>query len=254
MKKLLFIIIPILLYASASGYAIEGEISGGIYYPNNFYELKVPALKGRVNDYGNMISQGTRSYLEKKLKDFEISDSTQVVILTVEALGREDFIEDFTIKVAEKWKIGYKGKDNGVIFFVSKKNKKIRIEVGRGLEVALTDLMAGRIVDNVISPQFKAGNFDEGFTLGIEAIIQACRGEFKNDQTDASNSTEDIILTIILIIILILFVVSPTARGIILYIIFTAALGGGGGGGSSRGGGFSGGGGSFGGGGASGRW
>ena len=251
MKKLLLIIIPILLYASASGYAVEGEISGGIYYPNNFYELKVPALKGRVNDYGNMISPATRSYLEKKLADFEASDSTQIVILTVEALGVGDYMEDFTIKVAEKWKIGYKGKDNGVIFFVSKKDRKMRIEVGRGLEVALTDLMAGRIVDNVISPQFKAGNFDEGFTLGIEAIIQACRGEFKNDKADASNSTEDIILTIILIIILILFCVSPTARGIILYIIFTGAFGGGG---RSSGGGFSGGGGSFGGGGASGRW
>ena len=152
------------------------------------YALEVPALKGRVNDYGKMISPGIASRLEQTLSDFEATDSTQVVILTVESL-EGDSMEDFTIRVAEKWKIGQEGKDNGVILFASKNDRRMRIEVGRGLEGVLTDLLAGRILDNVISPQFKEGNFDEGFISGTEAIIQACRGEFKNDKTNRTGGS-----------------------------------------------------------------
>ena len=173
MKRVLFLISAILLSVSTLGYALE-----------------VPVLKARVNDYGSMISPGTASHLENILKDFEASDSTQVVILTVESL-QGDSMEDFTIRVAEKWKIGQKGKDNGVILFASKNDRKMRIETGRGLEGVLTDLMAGRILDNVISPKFRAGDFDEGFTAGIEAIIQVCRGEFTSDQVYESDSFLD---------------------------------------------------------------
>jgi len=167
-KRLLLVIS--ILFASALGYALE-----------------VPALKGRVNDYGGMISPGTISILEKELEDFESTDSTQVVILTVESL-EGDSMEDFTIRAAEKWKIGQKGNDNGVILFVSKNDRKMRIEVGRGLEGVLTDLLAGRIINNIISPKFRTGNFDDGFTAGTEAIIQACRGEFKNNRKYESGS------------------------------------------------------------------
>jgi uncharacterized protein len=185
MKKTLLIICFILASASASASA---------------YALEVPALKGRVNDYGDMISQGTKSRLEQTLSDFEATDSTQVVILTVESL-EGDSMEDFTIRVAEKWKIGQKGKDNGVILFASKNDRRMRIEVGLGLEGVLTDLLAGRILDNVISPKFKAGNFDDGFISGIDAIIQACRGEFKNDRTSENDDSDFGVLGTILFMI-----------------------------------------------------
>ena len=143
--------------------------------------LDVPQLKGRVNDYANMISPQVRSQLENELKNFEKTDSTQIVILTVESL-EGDALEDFSIRVAEKWKIGQKGKDNGAILIVAKKDRKTRIEVGRGLEGKLTDLTAGRIVQLVINPQFKRGDFDAGFSAGIRAMIDATRGEFKADK------------------------------------------------------------------------
>ena len=118
------------------------------------YALDVPKLQGYVNDYGNMISQSVRTELENELKSFEQTDSTQIVILTIPSLEGE-VVEDFSIKVAESWKIGQKNKDNGVIFLVAKQERKMRIEVGRGLESRLTDLMAGRIIDLVVKPRFK---------------------------------------------------------------------------------------------------
>lgn len=151
------------------------------------FALEVPALKGRVNDYGDMISPSVKGELEQKLKAFEESDSTQIVILTVNSL-EGDALEDYTIRVAEKWKIGQAKKDNGVIIFAAKNDRKMRIEVGRGLEGVLTDLLTGRILDNIMRPKFRAGDFDGGFTAGVDSVIQASRGEFKNDGASADTS------------------------------------------------------------------
>ncbi len=139
--------------------------------------VDVPPLIGHVNDYGNMISPSVRIQIEKELESFEKSDSTQIIVLTIPSLNG-GVMEEFSIKVAETWKIGQKGKDNGVIFLVSKQDRKIRIEVGRGLEGRLTDLTAGRIIDLVIKPGFKRGDFDGGFVAGVHALIDATRGEF----------------------------------------------------------------------------
>ncbi len=148
------------------------------------YSLDVPKLQGYVNDYAGMISPSAKSKIEEGLKAFEQSDSTQVVILTIPSLEGEN-LEDFSIKVAEAWKIGQQLKDNGIILLVSKQERKIRIEVGRGLEGRLTDLMAGRIIDQVIKPRFKQGDFDAGFVMGTSALIAATRGEFKAEQRPA---------------------------------------------------------------------
>ena len=255
--------------------------------------LEVPALKGRVNDYADMISPETEKALEEKLKAFEESDSTQVVILTVDSL-EGDSLEDFSIRVAEKWKIGQAKKDNGVIFTVVKTYKLMRIEVGRGLEGVLTDLLAGRILDNIVKPKFRAGDFDGGFTDGTGAIIEACRGEFKGDGSTASAESGGTSETLIYIICFILYFVIIVTAGIskllsggigavslpaIIHFGFAplglaefgaAAVAGfiialilpylpllsflGGGGSGGSGGSFSGGGGSFGGGGSSGGW
>ena len=142
------------------------------------FGLDVPRLSGRVNDYGGMISPQARATLEAELSALERTDSTQVVVLTVPSL-EGDVIEEFSIKVGDAWKIGQKGKDNGVIFIVSKADRKMRIEVGKGLQGVLTDLLAGRIIDSVIKPLFKQGRFDDGFLEGTRAIIKATRGEYK---------------------------------------------------------------------------
>jgi len=152
-----------------------------LFLPFAAYTLDVPRLQGYVNDYAEMISPSARSKIEEKLRAFEQSDSTQVVILTLPSIEEEN-IEELGIKVAEAWKIGQQGKDNGVLFIVSKQERKIRIEVGRGLEGNLTDLMAGRIIDQVIKPRFKQGDFDGGFIAGVTALIEGTRGEFKAEQ------------------------------------------------------------------------
>jgi uncharacterized protein len=145
------------------------------------YGLEAPKLQGYVNDYAELISPSAKSKIEEELRAFEQSDSTQIVILTIPSLEGEN-IEEFGIKVAEAWKIGQQVKDNGVLFIVSKQDRKIRIEVGRGLEGKLTDLMAGRIIDQVIKPRFKQGDFDGGVIAGVSALIDGTRGEFKSEQ------------------------------------------------------------------------
>ncbi len=146
--------------------------------PTESFGLDVPRLSGRVNDYGGMISPQARATLEAELAALESADSTQVVVLTVPSL-EGDVLEEFSIRVGEAWKIGQQGKDNGVIFIVSKADRKMRLEVGRGLQGVLTDLLAGRIIDTVIKPRFKQNSFDDGFLEGTRAIIAATRGEFK---------------------------------------------------------------------------
>lgn len=216
--------------------------------------IPVPALTGRVNDYAGMISAPVKADLETKLKQFEAAESTQIVILTVQSL-KGDPIEDFSIKVAEAWKIGQKGKDNGVLLIVSKDDHKVRIEVGYGLEGKLTDLMAGRIVRDEIVPAFKAGQFDQGFTNGVSAIISTAHGEYKGKPKTEGNGDKPS-MSLLFIIFAVIYVIYQIFRR-----FFWGGLGGGffGGGGGFSGGGsnddnFSGGGGSFGGGGSSGDW
>lgn len=160
-------------------------LSSPLSAPRPAYALDVPPLRGYVNDYANMMSGQARAKIEEELKAFEQSDSTQLVILTIPSLQGEA-LEDFSIKVAEAWKIGQKGKDNGIILLVANQERKIRIEVGRGLEGRLTDLVAGRIIDLVIKPRFKRGDYDGGFIAGIHALVDAARGEFKAEARPAS--------------------------------------------------------------------
>ena len=145
--------------------------------------VDLPALKGHVNDYAALLSPQRSAALETALSDFERSDSTQIVVLTIPNLGGED-IESFSIKVAEAWKIGQKGVDNGVILIVAKDERKVRIEVGQGLEGKLTDLVSGRIIRGDISPRFKAGDFDGGIVAGVNAIAAVVKGEYSASPRD----------------------------------------------------------------------
>ncbi len=140
--------------------------------------LDLPALRGHINDYAGMLSPERSATLEQQLRSFEQSDSTQIVVLTVPTLGNEN-LEEFSIKVAESWKIGQKGIDNGVLLLVAKAERKVRIEVGRGLEGKLTDLVSGRIIRAEIAPQFKTGDFDAGITAGVNALMAVARGEYQ---------------------------------------------------------------------------
>jgi len=164
-----------------------GTPNSELVFVPSAHAAEVPPLKGYINDYANMISPTVRTKLTSELKEFERTDSTQIVILTVPSLEGLT-IEDYSIKVAEAWKIGQKGRDNGIIFIVANQEKKIRIEVGRGLEGKLTDLTAGRIIDLVVKPRFKRGDFSGGFVAGVAALIDATKGEFKADDVRPSQT------------------------------------------------------------------
>ncbi len=139
--------------------------------------LKVPTLKGRVNDYAGILSPATTQQLETMLQDFETTDSTQIVLLTIPSL-EGDSLENFSLRVVEAWKIGQTKLDNGALLLISKNDRKLRIEVGYGLEGKLTDLTSGRIIREVITPRFKEGNFDQGVSDGLSAMMASVKGEF----------------------------------------------------------------------------
>jgi uncharacterized protein len=139
--------------------------------------LEVPPLKGRVNDYARILSPATANQLEAVLQRFETEESTQIVLLTVPSL-EGDSLELFSLRVVEAWKLGQAKLDNGALLLVAKNDRKLRIEVGYGLEGKLTDLTSGRIIRNIITPRFKEGNYDQGVVNGLAAMMAEVKGEF----------------------------------------------------------------------------
>lgn len=181
--------------------------------PSLAHALEVPALRGHVNDYAGMLSPGAAQRIEAELSAFERSDSTQIAILTIPSLEGED-LEGYSIKVAEAWKIGQQDKDNGVILLVAKQDRKIRIEVGRGLEGKLTDLLSGRIIRNQIAPAFKAGDFDAGVAAGVSAIMAVVKGEYTASPRDsqARRHTSQPVLTMLIFLLVAVVVLGALSK------------------------------------------
>jgi uncharacterized protein len=148
---------------------------------------EVPYLAQRVNDNADILSPGTVSSLEALLKAHEDSTSNQVAVLTIGSLEGET-IEEYSIRVVDAWKLGQKGKDNGVLLLVARDDRKVRIEVGRGLEGDLPDITCGSIIRKQILPRFKEGNYDAGVTDGVQAILAAIRGSYKADEEESGSS------------------------------------------------------------------
>jgi uncharacterized protein len=156
-----------------------------ILMPLPLLALDAPQLTGRINDYGRLLSPETAALLEQKLAGFERETSNQVVVLTVPSLAGDD-IDPFAIRVAEQWKLGQKGKDNGVLLILAKAEHKVRIEVGMGLQGVLPDITSAQIIRNVMSPHLKSNDFDQGITAGVDAILAATKGEFTAPPQDTA--------------------------------------------------------------------
>ena len=139
--------------------------------------LEVPFLSGRVNDTAGMLSESSRQGLDTVLKDFETRTGHQAVVLTIPSLEGAP-IEDFSLKVARTWVLGRKGQNDGVLFLISKNDRKLRIEVGHGLEGNLPDALAGRIIQDAVVPRFRSGDYDGGITAGVNAIIGTVEGTY----------------------------------------------------------------------------
>ena len=178
-----------------------------LFSPSQVTALEVPALTARVNDYAAILSPSTAQQLEGALKAFEADQSTQIVVLTIPSLEGE-VLEEFAIRVAEQWKIGRKGLDNGAILLIARNERKLRIEVGYGLEGSLTDLISGRIIREVIVPQFKQGNFDQGVIDGVSAIMAAVQGEFSaaDIQQSAAQQPADTQGFLVMLVAIIFFI------------------------------------------------
>jgi uncharacterized protein len=230
-----------------------------------------------VNDFTNTLSSQEQNALEQKLVAYNDSTSTQVAIIMITSLGGYP-VDDYAIQLAEKWGIGQKGKNNGVLIFVSKEDRKIFIPTGYGMEGVMPDGLVKRIIENDMKPYFKEGRFYEGFDKATDNIFRLAAGEYTAEPGTGTKEGLPGILILLGAIFLIVLVFAMRVRTVRTYanvngINFLAAWmllnqarrthtgswggfsGGGGSWGGSSGGGFGGfGGGSFGGGGAGGSW
>ena len=225
--------------------------------------LDVPPLQGRINDQAGLLSGAERAQLDQRLEAYERKTAHQIALLTVQTLGG-DPIEDFTIRVAEEWKLGTKGRDDGVLLFIAAADRKARIEVGYGLEGDLPDAVAARIVREIMVPAFGRGDYPGGISGAVGAIIGATGGDgtpLPPATAQRERRSPGLSPYSLLALLAMLFFFGGglgggrRSRGLGALPMFFG--GGGFGGGSSGrggGGGFRGGGGGFGGGGASGSW
>lgn len=262
-------------YRSAAFFAAAFALAAAPFAPGSARALEIPpAPTTRVVDRAELLSPAAEARIEEKLAAHETASSDQVVVAIFRSLEGGS-LEDFSIRLAEAWKIGSAEHDNGVILLVFTEDRRSRLEVGYGLEGRLTDAMSDRILRGVLAPRFREGDFDGGVEAAVDAILATIRGEY----TAAPKSEEipvGVIVFLVLFLLLFLYILSRVPRR-----VWDAALrdamdgrstgwtrgrgrggwgsggfggGGFGGFGGGGGGGFGGGGGGFGGGGASGRW
>lgn len=237
-------------------------------------EVMPPVPARYFNDYAKVVTTATAAELNQRLEQFERDSSCQVVVAVFPKMQSDSSIEDYTVRVAQSWGVGQKGKNNGAVLFVFIQDHKMYLQVGYGLEGALPDALCKRIISDEIAPQFKAGNFTAGLTAGVNAILAAAKGEYKgNGQTQAQpqslilvgdsshhssgNTISPLFLIVLIIIVIFILSLSFGSRRRGWYYTGGGSSNSWGGGGWSSGGGgggFSSGGGSFGGGGAGGSW
>ena len=211
---------------------------------------KKPSFQTSVYDYENILEPTEKSELESKLIRYSDSTSTQIVVITVEDLKGED-IGILTPRWAHEWGIGQAKEDNGILILLSKKERKIWIAPGYGVEERLTAGINGEIIRNIITPEFKVGNYYSGLDKGADAIFDVLKGKYKGTRKE---SKEDFpILPVIIFVFILIFIISRAKGGgnsggssgggfDLADMIILSSLGRSGGGGSFGGGGFGGGG------------
>jgi uncharacterized protein len=239
-------------------------------------EVMPPAPPRYFNDFANVIRPATADRLNRSLEQCEKDTSSQIVVAVFPNMQSDSSIEDYVNRMFRAWKIGQKQKNNGVLLAVFVQDRKMRIEVGYGLEGAIPDALGKRIVANEITPRFRTQDFDGGLSAGVNALMQAARGEYKGTGKSVGQSRHNqfpsglFLIELFVIALIVVSFIRRFFRGTVYrrrgrsswgaWPIVTGGGGwssGGGGwssGGGSSGGGFSGGGGDSGGGGASGSW
>jgi len=229
-----------------------------------------PALTGRVVDDAHILSEQTKSDLDQKLAGLEASNSRQLVVVTLPSLQGYE-ISDYGYQLGRAWGIGQAKLNNGVLFIIAPQERKVRIEVGYGLEPILTDALSELIIQQAVLPRFRAGDFNGGVQAGAAALIQQLSLEPSAAEAKAAAAAQQMKnrggsgaspLSVLLVILFVFIALSRVFRGFGFWpLLFLGGMGGGGrsyggydGGGGGGGGWSGGGGGRFGGGGASGSW
>jgi uncharacterized protein len=238
-------------------------------------EVIPPRPTQYFNDYAGVVKPETAEQLNRKLEDFERSSSSQILVVIFPKMQSDSSVEDYTVRVAQSWAVGQKAKNNGAVLSVFVQDHQLYLQVGYGLEGPIPDATAKTIIEQEIKPRLRAGDFDGGLTAGVNAILQAARGEYKGTgrtvaERGRGRSGGGVPFLLLVIVVLILIAAARRSQGTVYRRSGRSAWtgwpggwggggwggGGGGGGGWSGGGGggFSSGGGSFGGGGAGGKW
>jgi uncharacterized protein len=236
-------------------------------------EVIPPAPSTYISDQASVLDSSTLGLINSKLAAFERATSNQIIVSIVKHLQSDSSVSDYCTRVAQSWGVGQKGHSNGIVLFIFRDDHKLYISTGYGLEGSLPDALCKRIIDEEITPYFKAGDYRTGIITGVNALMAASQGEYKGSGQTAydKNNLHNSFGLIRLIIIFIFFIgyLVVRSRQHISYgrngrlsswgsgpWIFPGGGGSGGGfsGGGGGGGGFSGGGGSFGGGGSGGSW
>ena len=226
-----------------------------------FQDLEIPHLQGPVMDEVGLLSSTQKKALEAVIRREKESGGAQVQIYVIRSLAGLS-IEEASIRITDRWKLGTENKDDGVLFLIAPNERKLRIEVGQGLEGELTDLKSHRIIDQIVTPYFKKQEYYQGLYLGLTAILEVIHGGdafagMKEEPTSNPQKKKHPFAALMGLLFIFLFLMRIT-RGRAGAFLAGAALGhrrgGWGGGGGFGGGGWGGGGGGFGGGGSSGSW
>ncbi len=239
---------------------------------------RIPSAPARYfNDYAGITSTATTGELNARLEQYERESSNQLLVVIYPRMESDSSVEDYTVRVAQAWGVGQKGRSNGAVLFAFMQEHKLYIQVGYGLEGALPDAIAKRIIERDIVPRFRQRDFDGGMRAAVNAMIAATKGEYTGTgRTAADGRRQGLPVGILVAFVIVVFILAQAARAFRGPQVFVnprrrsgwwiggpGNFGGGGGGWSSGGGGwssggggggFSGGGGSFGGGGAGGSW
>ncbi len=229
---------------------------------------RIPAVPAKYfNDYAGVVPGATVAALNTQLEDYERASSNQLLVAIYPKMESDSSVEDYTVRVAQAWAVGQKGRNNGAVLFAFMAEHKLYLQVGYGLEAVLPDAIAKRIIENELKPAFRNGDYDRGLRAAVNAMIAATKGEYRGTGRTAADATPGISFNTIWVGFIVLLILSSWIRSMRRSVVYSGRrrsglggifwTGGGGSGGGSfggGGGGFSGGGGSFGGGGAGGSW
>lgn len=187
-------------------------------------DKEVPFLAGRVNDLAGLLSESARTELEVRLETLEEATGTQVAILTIPSLDGE-VLEDYSLRVAETWKLGRGNFDDGALLLISRDDRKMRLEVGYGLEGTIPDAYSKRILDDVMRPRFRSGDFDGGVIAAVDAISGLIQGDDSlpppvSEPTGQGEKPTSLVFLFFLVLVGMFSLQALTARGVGAWFLY----------------------------------